>query len=496
MNSGLAPAFHEPQPGNVEVAMRHRTKFLKTSVLLPIAVLWPVLSGSPAFASATTAAQFTIATCRGAMDDLGKVDAIAEEKHWATAPEGATETQNNIVKLRSAWTVNQGDDNFVVATGQNQIGGNVGTGNVCMVVFTSSKPRRDEFHAAMSAAMELKPVANVTMERGRMEMFEITHDGPAKLILQITSLNDGNVMMAAFASMNAPPSPQPVAAQVDGSVRAWHALDASTVFVLGNDHKLWREFDNWNNALQPRQNVDNNVTAFQPLDATTVFVLGTDGSLWREFGAWNNTKRPRNYVDGNVQAFQALDISVAYVLGTDGKLWREFGAWDNTQQPRQNVDANVRAFQAIDATTAYVLGTNGNLWREFGTWNNVLQPRARVDGNVQAFQAIDANIVYVLGTNGNLWREFGAWNNAERPRVQVDGNVKAFQAIDHDIVYVLGSDGNLWREVGTMQTRSRIASNVLSFQAVDDKTVYALCPGDVLFRMQVAHAAPVVEHTN
>jgi hypothetical protein len=473
-------------PAIVEVAMSIRKQKLLAGALLSGAFLWPFI-GAPAFANPTTAAEFTVATCRGAMDDLAKVEAMAEEQHWTTTSEGFAGAQNDRVTLRSAWTVTQGDDKFIVATGNSQIG--AGTGNVCMVMFPGVKLQRNEFYNVISAAMELKAIGTMTMQQGRMEIFEIKNDGRANLIFQLTSLNDGNVVMAGLETVNAP-VPTPAVVRVDGTVRAFRGFDASIVYVLGTDGKLWREFETWDNALKPRKNVDNNVTAFQALDANIVFVLGTDGTLWRVFGTWNNTRRSRNYVDGSVQAFQALDINITYVLGSDGKLWREFGAWDNTQQPRQYVDAHVRAFQAIDPSITYVLGDNGNLWREFGTWNNILQPRVRVDGNVQAFQALDANIVYVLGDNGNLWREFESWNNAQRPRVQVDSAVKAFQALDGDIVYALGTDGNLWREQGTNATRTKVASNVLAFHAVDDNTVYVLCPGGILYRMPVAHSAP------
>jgi hypothetical protein len=89
-----------------------------------------------------------------------------------------------------------------------------------------------------------------------------------------------------------------------------------------------------------------------------------------------------------------------------------------------------------------------------------------------------------------LWREFSRADNDERPRVEVDANVKA---LDADIVYVLGTDGNLWREKGTMQVRTRVAANVHAFQAVDDNTVYVLCPGDILFRIQLRHEMPVAD---
>jgi hypothetical protein len=46
--------------------------------------------------------------------------------------------------------------------------------------------------------------------------------------------------------------------------------------------------------------------SFQALDATTVYVLGSDGKLWRETGDLNN----RSQVDANVGLFSALDATM------------------------------------------------------------------------------------------------------------------------------------------------------------------------------------------
>jgi uncharacterized caspase-like protein len=271
---------------------------------------------------------------------------------------------------------------------------------------------------------------------------------------------------------------------VDESVRAFQALDASTVYVLGTDERLWREFGTWNNAQQPRIRVDETVRAFQAIDATTVYVLGSNGRLWREFGTWDNARQPRVAVAENVKAFQALDANTLYVLGTDGKLSREF-AVGNAQQRRIQVAENASAFQALDANVLYVLGTDGRLWRGFDAGSSQQRGMA-VDANVKAFQALDAHTVYVLGTNGRLWREFGTWDNPRQPRVEVDADVTAFHALDATTVYVLGSNGRLWLEHGTMQTRSEVAASVQGFQALDDGTVYVLFADKSLRRQQIS----------
>jgi hypothetical protein len=477
--------------------MSNRSKSLLFGAVLPAALLLPLLAGSPALADAMTSAEFALATCRNAVGDLTKVDAMAQEGNWTAAPEAAAGGQAKGFKLRSAWNVTKGDDRFFVMTGTGEVPGTAGDSTVCMVMFPGMQLQRNPFFGVMSAALELKPQADVTFPQGHMEMFEIKSDGPAKQILQLMSLNDGNVMMASMVAMPVPATPQPAVAatQVDSSVRAFRALDADTVYVLGTDAKLWREFGMWNNTLQPRIEVDGNVKAFQPLDVHTVYVLGADGNLWREFDTGNDAEHPREQVDGNVRAFQALDANTVYVLGADGNLWREFGARSRSQPTREHVDGTVRAFQAINSSIVYVLGTDGKLWREVDTWNNKEPPRVLVDFSVRAFQALDSSIVYVLGNDGKLWREYDTATYDEQPRVEVDYRVKAFQALDAETVYVLGTDGNLWREQGTLRTRTKVAANVLAFQAVDDTTVYVLCPGDILFRMQVPHEVPVAEQS-
>jgi hypothetical protein len=187
--------------------------------------------------------------------------------------------------------------------------------------------------------------------------------------------------------------------------------------------------------------------SFQALDATTVYVLGSDGKLWRETGDLNN----RSQVDANVGLFSALDATTVYVLGTDRKLWRETGDLNN----RTLVDSNVAAFQALDTTTVYVIGTDGNLWRESGTSAN----RVWVDGNVDKVQALDATTVYVRSRDFSLWRETGDM----RTRTWVDGNVYQFKALDTSMVYVVGGNGTLWREVGTMSDRTEVDANLMGF---------------------------------
>jgi hypothetical protein len=175
------------------------------------------------------------------------------------------------------------------------------------------------------------------------------------------------------------------------------------------------------NSVPPqRQQVDGNVAAFDAIDSNTIYVLGQDGKLWLEHGPFGSVPPPRQQVDGNVAAFAAIDANTIYVLGSNGALWLEHGPFGSVPPPREQVDGNVAAFGAIDANTIYVLGQDGKLWLEFGPFSSVPPPRQQVDGNVAAFDSVDRNNVYVLGSDGKLWLEFGPFSTVPPRRAIVD----------------------------------------------------------------------------
>jgi hypothetical protein len=81
------------------------------------------------------------------------------------------------------------------------------------------------------------------------------------------------------------------------------------------------------------------VAAFGAIDANTIYVLGQDGKLWLEHGPFNSVPPPRQQVDGNVAAFDPVDGNNIYVLGSDGKFWLEFRPFGRVPPNRQIVDA-------------------------------------------------------------------------------------------------------------------------------------------------------------
>jgi hypothetical protein len=104
-------------------------------------------------------------------------------------------------------------------------------------------------------------------------------------------------------------------------VTAFQFLPGSeVVYVHAVDGTLWRKHGN----DKPEQ-VDQSVAAFQAMDASVSFVLGKDGRLWREIGG----RQRASLVDRDVlvsagkAAFQATDPSQVFVLGNDHRLWLE-----------------------------------------------------------------------------------------------------------------------------------------------------------------------------
>jgi hypothetical protein len=189
----------------------------------------------------------------------------------------------------------------------------------------------------------------------------------------------------------------PIAAQVDGKVIDFAAIDENNVYVLGSDRKLWLENAPFGGTIPPhRAQVDGDVLDFEALDGGNIYVLGTDRNLWLEYGPFL-IKGPippsRTHIDGNVRGFQATPGSDVFVLGTDNNLWLEFPSYG--PQNRAHVDGNVEGVQSLGSVdNVLVLGTDKNLWYEQGpflTNGPVPPPRIQIDGNVLDYSDTNLN---------------------------------------------------------------------------------------------------------
>jgi hypothetical protein len=109
-------------------------------------------------------------------------------------------------------------------------------------------------------------------------------------------------------------------------------------YVLAPDHILWRKISDG----APQQ-VDHDVAAFHPVDASLVYVLATDGRLWREPGG----RAEAALVDGDLAVKSGAD---AFQFGGTGDdkdeavyvLDRKHGLWVETM-PSTRGDGQARA---------------------------------------------------------------------------------------------------------------------------------------------------------
>jgi hypothetical protein len=157
--------------------------------LLSSALVCGLIDGAPALADSTALAEFTLATCRPAMDDLAKVDAMARERNWT--PDSAPG------QFGSVWSVTQDGETFRVATKMER------RATLCAVMFSEVKAPRDEFFKTISTAMQLELMGTMTLPQGGgMEIFLIKGDGPPT-IFELFTLADGRVIMASIVRKRA-----------------------------------------------------------------------------------------------------------------------------------------------------------------------------------------------------------------------------------------------------------------------------------------------------
>jgi len=195
--------------------------------------------------------------------------------------------------------------------------------------------------------------------------------------LQIFVLgSDGNLWLENGPFGQVPPPRVPVDGNVD-LCKAFYALDQNTVYVCGSDGNLWLEYGPFGQVPLPpcngqssscRVQVDGSVAWFWPVNDYTgleqILVLGQDGKLWLEYEPFGQVPPPRVQIDANVAAFGpglwGGDISPTsgdvLVVGDDLNLWDEVGPFGQVPLPdcngqssscRNRIDGNVIAFQPL-----------------------------------------------------------------------------------------------------------------------------------------------------
>jgi hypothetical protein len=184
----------------------NRSRNLLLQAVAFAAPIVPLIASMPAFGDVRTAADFALTTCRSIVDDPAKADAMAREQNWTVVAVPQDPAKAKELKSVSAWTTDRGGEKFMISA---SIGsppdGATGDINTCMVVFRGMTLPRDAFFGVLSAAgLDLEPQANMTVQfpHGNMEVFKFKTSGPAIHLLQLTSLDNGNV--AAMQMIRAP----------------------------------------------------------------------------------------------------------------------------------------------------------------------------------------------------------------------------------------------------------------------------------------------------
>jgi PDZ domain len=169
--------------------------------MLPCALVCSLIGGSTALADSKSSAEFTLATCLAAMDDLARVEVLAKENNWADKTPANSAAMSKFLKSQSTWEVTQGEDKFIVATGVYQSGENSPARNVCTVLFPGKNVNREEFFNLISTSVELTFKSDTRFPQTRGELYGIKSDRTDGLGLYITSRSDGTLISAVFQEM-------------------------------------------------------------------------------------------------------------------------------------------------------------------------------------------------------------------------------------------------------------------------------------------------------
>jgi hypothetical protein len=185
--AGIPPARETYQESKMLV---RKFTLAATGAALALSAL-TFATNAPAQADVLTSAVSMLSTCRDAVTDLAKVDAVARDSHWAPEPSPT----GGAFKVLSAWRVSQREGDFIVATGTTLSG----THNVCMLAFPQPTVSRDELLKRVAAIMPVKPQSAAAYPPLQTEMFEL-EGAPTKLRMQIVT-REGTVTAVGIIGM-------------------------------------------------------------------------------------------------------------------------------------------------------------------------------------------------------------------------------------------------------------------------------------------------------
>jgi hypothetical protein len=156
-------------------------------------------ANTSALADSRSAAEFLLRTCLPAMDNVSKVEAMAQEGNWMPKPHlPSTQFRTSI----SSWEVTEGEDTFSVRVWINHLAQQ--DHNICFVNFLSNNVNREEFLGFVIASLELTLFFDTRFAetQTRSEQYRIKSDRPNRIQLGIQSqIADGRVKSSSIMEM-------------------------------------------------------------------------------------------------------------------------------------------------------------------------------------------------------------------------------------------------------------------------------------------------------
>jgi hypothetical protein len=164
---------------------------MRKTTILAVSGALVLAATTSALADSKSAAEFLLKTCLPAMDNVSKVEAMAQEGNWtpkSVSPPTQFRTSN------SRWEVTKDEEKFYVIVWIKHLAQQ--DYNICFVNFLSNNVNREEFLGFVAASLELTLISDTRFAEIQMrnEQYRIKSDRPQPIQLGIQSqIADGSV---------------------------------------------------------------------------------------------------------------------------------------------------------------------------------------------------------------------------------------------------------------------------------------------------------------
>jgi hypothetical protein len=164
---------------------------MRIITILAVSGAFVLAANTSALADSKSAAEFLLKTCLPAMDNVSKVEAMAQEGNWTPKPDRSStpfRTSN------SRWEITKREEKFSVIVWISHLAQQ--DYNICFVNFLSNNVNREEFLGFVTAFLELTLISDTRLAEIQMrwEQYRITSDRPNAIQLGVQSqIADGNV---------------------------------------------------------------------------------------------------------------------------------------------------------------------------------------------------------------------------------------------------------------------------------------------------------------